>query len=51
MGMNKDMRKTTIYLPEKLDREMRIAAATVGSSYSEVAIEAFQDYIDKRKKK
>jgi len=30
---------------------MRIAAARIGSSYPEVAIEAFQGYIDKRKKK
>ena len=48
---NKDHKKRTIYLPESLDKTMRIISAERGSSYSEVAIEAFQDFISKTRKK
>ena len=48
---NKDHKKRTIYLPESLDKTMRIISAERGSSYSEVAIEAFEDFISKTRKK
>jgi hypothetical protein len=49
--VDKTHKKRTIYLPETLDKTMRIISAERGSSYSEIAIEAFEDFISKIKKK
>jgi hypothetical protein len=49
--VDKNNKKRTIYLPESLDKTMRIISAERGSSYSEIAIEAFEDFISKTRKK
>jgi hypothetical protein len=49
--VDKNNRKRTIYLPETLDREMRLISTDKGLSYSEIAIEAFQDFISKTRRK
>jgi hypothetical protein len=46
-----DNRKRTIYLPEKIDKDMRLVAAERGSGYSEIAIEAFLDFLSKSKRR
>ena len=40
-------KKRTIYISEQLDKKMRLISAERGTSYSEIAIEAFEDFVSK----
>jgi Arc/MetJ-type ribon-helix-helix transcriptional regulator len=41
------MRKTTIYLPDELERRMRQAAELLGKSRAEITREAIEQYLDR----
>jgi Arc/MetJ-type ribon-helix-helix transcriptional regulator len=41
------MRKTTIYLPDALERRMRQAAELLGKSRAEITREAIEQYLDR----
>jgi len=41
------MRKTTIYLPDALERRMRQAADLLGKSRAEITREAIEQYLDR----
>jgi hypothetical protein len=45
-----EYRKRTIYIPARIDKDMRLISATVDKSYSQIAIEALEEYISKKKK-
>jgi hypothetical protein len=48
--VEEEYRKRTIYIPARIDKDMRLIAATVDKSYSQIAIEALEEYISKKKK-
>lgn len=41
------MRKTTIYLPDALERRMRQASELLGKSRAEITREALEQYLDR----
>jgi Arc/MetJ-type ribon-helix-helix transcriptional regulator len=41
------MRKTTIYLPDALERRMRHAAELLGKSRADITREALEQYLDR----
>lgn len=41
------MRKTTIYLPDALERRMRQAAELLGKSRADITREALEQYLDR----
>lgn len=41
------MRKTTIYLPDALERRMRQAAERLGMSRAEITRDAIEQYLDR----
>lgn len=41
------MRKTTIYLPDDLERRMRQAAELLGKSRADITREALEQYLDR----